>query len=109
MWFDQRQQLSNDMLVMLTVPDLAYFASRVLKLFQSPLKVRVAYHLRASPAGAPEIAQAVGKNCTKPCTESAGPSAVFEALQILGDGHQHFLHEVVNVARLHVVLPKPDC
>src|SRR5688572_5732186 len=109
MGFDQRQQLSKDMLVVLTVPDLAYSAGLVLKLFQPAFKVRVASRLRAPPPRAPEIAESVDQDGPEPGTESAGLSAVLETLQVTGDGQQHFLHEVVRVARLHVVLPKPRC
>src|SRR5687767_11281951 len=95
------------MLVVLMIPDAAHFARRVFQLLKPPLKVRVGSRRGAAPARSPEISQPIDENRSEPRAEGAGPSAVFKRLEIFRDSQQHFLHEVVDIARLDVVLTQP--
>ena len=99
------QQLPQHVLIVITVPDAAHLAGRVIQLSQSSVKVGVSSRLRAAVSRPPELPQSIDENRPHPATKRAGLPAMLKPADILRHRQQNFLEKIIGVAVLHVVLP----
>ena len=104
----QRHQLSEHILVVFPVPDLAHLACRIVQLREFGIDIRVDACLWLVVPRSPEFPQPINQNRLQPTPKSTWLSAMLELAKILRDSQHDFLNKVVCVAVLHVISSQPD-
>ena len=79
MGFYKSQQLPEDELIVLPVPNPAHFAGCVIQLSQSFVEIVVTARLRTTISCSPENAQSIDQNCLQPPAKGSGMSSVIES------------------------------
>jgi hypothetical protein len=97
----QIHQAAQHVVVVLFIPAAIQAAVGILELAQGLGRAAIAGANRLAASARPEVAGAAVGNGAQPAAERAAPARVAERREILHQGHQDFLNQIIHLGGGH--------